>query len=126
MPEETKGGDDDLLAEPSAKRDDSPGYVDIPRKKGFNNPDLRKRGPYKRHQSSYDKGGTKKSMLGATGIEAARSTGRNLYKGYVGNEYSLSQAAGGYLEEEQKLETVSREVEMLIESLNKKEPIDET
>ena len=47
-------------------------------------------------------------------------------KGYVGNEYSLSQATGGYLEEEQKLETVSREVEMLIESLNKKEPIDET
>jgi len=37
------------------------------------------------------------------------------------NEFSLSQAAGGYLEEEQKLETVSREVEMLIESLNTKE-----
>jgi len=120
-----EGGDDDLLAEPSAKRDDSPSYVDIPRKKGFNNPDTR-RGPYKRHQSSYDKGGMKKSMLGATGIEAARSTGRNIYKGYVGNEYSLSNASGGYLEEEQKLETVSREVEMLIESLNKKEPIDET
>lgn len=60
-------------------------------------------------------------MLGATGIESSRSTGRNIYKGYVGNEYSLSNAAGGYLEEEQKLETVSREVEMLIESLNKKE-----
>ena len=66
--------------------------------------------------------GAKKSMLGATGIESSRATGRNLYKGYVGNEYSLSNAAGGYLEEEQKLETVSREVEMLIESLNKKEP----
>ena len=115
-----EGGDDDLLAEPAAKRDDLPKYVDIPRKKGFNNPDTR-RGPYKRHQSSYDKGGMKKSMLGATGIEASRSTGRNIHKGYVGNEYSLSQAAGGYLEEEQKLETVSREVEMLIESLNKKE-----
>ena len=38
----------------------------------------------------------------------------------------LSLIAGSYLEEEQKLETVSREVEMLIESLNKKEPIDET
>jgi hypothetical protein len=101
-----EGGDTDLLAEPSAKRDEPP-----PR-----------RGPYKRHQSSYDKGGMKKSMLGATGIEAAHSTGRNIYKGYVGNEYSLSNASGGYLEEEQKLETVSREVEMLIESLNKKEP----
>ena len=115
-----KGGDTDLLAEPSAKRDDSPGYVDVPRKKGFNKPDTR-RGPYKRHQSSYDKGGGKKEMLGATGIEAARSTGRNIHKGYVGNEYSLSNASGGYLEEEQKLETVSREVEMLLESLNTKE-----
>jgi len=85
-----------------------------------------KRGPYKRHQSSYDKGGGKKEMLAAASIETARSTDRNIYKGYVGNEYSLSQAAGGYLEEEQKLETVSREVEILIESLNKKEPIDET
>ena len=121
-----QGGDTDLLAEPSAKRDDSPGYVDIPRKVGFNNPDVRKRGPYKSHQSSYDKGGMKKSMLGSTGIEASRSTDRNLYKGYVGNEFSVSQAVGGYLEEEQKLETVSREVEVLIESLNKKEPIDET
>jgi hypothetical protein len=118
-----QGGDTDLLAEPSAKRNDSriPKYVDVPRKKGFNKPDSRKRGPYKRHQSSYDKGGTKKEMLGATGIEVARSTPRNLYKGLVGNEYSLSQAAGGYLEEEQKLETVSRDIEKLIESLNKKE-----
>ena len=121
-----QGGDTDLLAEPSAKRDDSPSYVDVPRKVGFNNPDVRKRGPYKSHQSSYDKGGMKKTMLGSTGIEAARSTDRNLYKGYVGNEFSVSQAVGGYLKEEQKLETVSREVEMLIESLNKKEPIDET
>ena len=121
-----EGGDDDLLAEPSAKRDDSPRYVDVPRKKGFNNPDLRKRGPYKRHQSSYDKGGAKKSMLGSIGIEAARSTGRNIHKGHVGNEYSLSQASGGYMTEERKLETVSREVEMLIGSLNKKETEDET
>jgi len=116
-----KGGDTDLLAEPSAKRNDySPEYIDIPRKKGFNKPDTR-RGPYKRHQSSYDKGGGKKQMLGATGIEASRSTGRNIYKGYVGNEYSLSNASGGYLEEEQKLESVSREIETLIESLNLKE-----
>ena len=114
-----EGGDTDLLAEPSAKRDEPP--PPFVRKKGFNSPDQR-RGPYKRHQSSYDKGGMKKSMLGATGIEASHSTGRNIYKGYVGNEYSLSNASGGYLEEEQKLETVSREVEMLIESLNKKEP----
>jgi hypothetical protein len=123
-----QGGDTDLLAEPSAKRDDSriPKYVDVPRKKGPNKPDSRKRGPYKRHQSSYDKGGTKKEMLGATGIEVARSTPRNLYKGLVGNEYSLSQASGGYLEEEQKLETISRDVEKLIESLNKKETKDET
>ena len=63
-------------------------------------------------------------MLAAASVETARSTGRNIHKGYVGNEFSLSQAAGGYLEEEQKLETVSREVEMLIESLNKKEPIE--
>ena len=100
-----KGGDTDLLAEPSAKRDEPPPT----------------RGSYKRHQSSYDKGGMKKSMLGSTGIETARSTGRNIYKGYVGNEYSLSNASEGYLEEEQKLESVSREVEMLIESLNTKE-----
>ena len=62
-------------------------------------------------------------MLGATGIEASRSTGRNIFKGYIGNQFSLSNASGGYLEEEHKLETVSREVEILIESLNKKEPI---
>jgi hypothetical protein len=101
-----QGGDTDLLAEPSAKRNEPPPPI---------------RGSYKRHQSSYDKGGMKKSMLGSTGIETARSTGRNIYKGYVGNEFSVSQAAGGYLEEEQKLETVSREVEMLIESLSVKE-----
>ena len=121
-----EGGDTDLLAEPAANRDDSPKYVDIPRKKGFNNPDTRKRGSYKRHQSSYDKGKNKKEMLGAVGIEASRSTGRNIYKGHVGNEYSLSQAKGGYMEEERKLESVSREIETLIESLNKKETADET
>ena len=111
-----EGGDTDLLAEPSAKRDDTPKYVDVPRK----------RGPYKRHKSSYDKGKNKKAMLGATGIENARSTPRNVYAGYVGNEYSMSQAKGGYLEEERKLENVSREVEKLIESLNNKETEDET
>ena len=120
-----KGGDTDLLAEPSANRDDTPDYVDIPRKKGFKNPDTR-RGPYKRHKSSYDKGAGKKEMLAAASIETSRSTARNLHKGYVGNEHSLSQAKGGYVTEEQKLETVSREVEMLIESLNKKEIKDET
>lgn len=111
-----EGGDTDLLAEPSAKRDDSPKYVDVPRK----------RGPYKRHKSSYDKGKNKKAMLGATGIENARSTARNVYSGYVGNEFSLSQAKSGYMEEERKLENVSREVERLIESLNNKETEDET
>lgn len=116
-----KGGDTDLLAEPSGKRDDKkPKYIDIPRKKGFNKPDTR-RGPYDSHQSSYDKGKFKKEMLGAASIETSRPTARNIHKGYVGNEYSLSQAKGGYLSEEQKLETVSREVEMLIESLNLKE-----
>ena len=65
-------------------------------------------------------------MLGATGIENARSTARNVYSGYVGNEFSLSQAKGGYMEEERKLENVSREVEKLIESLNNKETEDET
>ena len=113
---EDQGGDTDLLAEPSAKRDDSPGYVDVPSK----------RGPYKRHQSSYDKGKHKKAMLGSIGIENSRSTSRNIHKGYVGNQFSVSQAVGGYLEEERKLESVSRDVESLIESLNKKEPIDET
>ena len=47
-------------------------------------------------------------------------------KGYVGNEYSLSQAKGGYMSEERKLENVSRDVEALIESLNNKETEDET
>ena len=111
-----EGGDTDLLAEPSAKRDDTPKYVDVPSK----------RGPYKRHKASYDKGKGKKEMLGAIGIETSRSTARNMHKGYVGNEYSLSQAKGGYMSEERKLENVSRDVEALIESLNNKETEDET
>lgn len=65
-------------------------------------------------------------MLGAIGIETSRPTARNMHKGYVGNEYSLSQAKGGYMSEERKLENVSRDVEALIESLNNKETEDET
>jgi len=109
-----KGGDqndDVLLAEPPAKRDD--GY---------------KRGKYKRHQSSYSKGGRKKHFKNqATGEYG--NTYRTTFQGKSGFG-GLDSLARGITEsketEEEKLFKTSKQVDNLIESLLKKVKEDET
>ena len=106
--------DDVLLAEPPAKRDDEPTY---------------KRGKYKRHQTSYSKGGRKKNMKNqATGEYG--NTYRTTFQGKSGFG-GLDSLARGITEsindnEEKKLFTTSKQVDNLIESLLKKVKKDET
>jgi hypothetical protein len=112
-----EGGDaneDVLLAEPPAKRDDEPKY---------------KRGSYKRHQTSYSKGGMKKQFKNqATGEYG--NTYRTTFQGKSGFG-GLDSLARGVTEtmnksEEEKLFTTSKQVDSLIESLLKKVKEDET
>ena len=113
---DTEGGDetdDVLLAEPPAKRDDEPTY---------------KRGKYKRHKTSYSKGGFKKQMKNqATGEYG--NTYRSVFKGKSGFG-GLDSLARGITEtindsEEEKLFNTSRQVDTLIEGLLKKVKKDE-
>ena len=104
--------DDVLLAEPPAKRDDEPTY---------------KRGKYKRHKSSYSKGGRKKQMKNqATGEYG--NTYRTTFQGKSGFG-GLDSLARGVTEnketEEDKLFKTSRQVDTLIEGLLKKVKEDE-
>tara|TARA_R110002074_G_scaffold63516_2_gene152202 strand:+ start:543 stop:2468 length:1926 start_codon:yes stop_codon:yes gene_type:complete len=114
--------DDIILAEPPAKRDDPP------KKEG----PKYKRGRYKRHQTSYSKGGFKKQMKNqATGEYG--NTSRTVFPGKVGFG-GLDSLARGVTEnrtqneiEEEKLFNTTRQVDVLIESLLKiKETEDET
>jgi len=106
--------DDVLLAEPPAKRDDEPKY---------------KRGTYKRHQTSYSKGGRKKHFKNqATGEYG--NTYRTTFQGKSGFG-GLDSLARGITEsinksEEEKLFNTSKQVDGLIESLLKKVKEDET
>ena len=106
--------DDVLLAEPPAKRDDEPTY---------------KRGKYKRHQTSYSKGGRKKNMKNqATGEYG--NTYRTTFQGKSGFG-GLDSLARGITEdinnnEEEKLFSASKQVDTLIESLLKRVKEDET
>jgi hypothetical protein len=108
--------DDVLLAEPPAKRDDEPTY---------------KRGKYKRHQTSYSKGGRSKQMKNqATGEYG--NTYRTTFQGKSGFG-GLDSLARGITEskrnsqiEEEKLFKTSKQVDNLIESLLKKVKTDET
>jgi len=105
--------DDVLLAEPPAKRDDEPTY---------------KRGKYKRHQTSYSKGGRKKQMKNqATGEYG--NTYRTTFQGKSGFG-GLDSLARGITEsretEEEKLFKTSKQVDNLIESLLKKVKENET
>jgi len=104
--------DDVLLAEPPAKRDDEPTY---------------KRGKYKRHQTSYSKGGRKKHFKNqATGEYG--NTYRTTFQGKSGFG-GLDSLARGITEtretEEEKLFKTSKQVDNLIESLLKKVKEDE-
>ena len=107
--------DDVLLAEPPAKRDDEPTYT---------------RGKYKRHQTSYSKGGRKKQMKNqATGEYG--NTYRSTFQGKSGFG-GLDSLARGITEskrnsqlEEEKLFKTSKQVDNLIESLLKKVKADE-
>jgi hypothetical protein len=114
-PEAPAEGDEDLLAEPAAKRDD----------KEY------KRGPYKRHQSSYDKGRRIKNYrsIASTEVGTARST----FPGKTGFG-GLDSIARGMVEtkenfdslDEEKLFTTNAEVESLLEGLFNKDNNDET
>jgi len=104
--------DDVLLAEPPAKRDDGPKYS---------------RGPYKRHQTSYSKGGRSKQIKNqATGEYG--NTYRTTFQGKSGFG-GLDSLARGVTEnketEEDKLFKTSRQVDTLIEGLLKKVKEDE-
>jgi hypothetical protein len=111
---DTGGEEGDLLAEPPAKRDD----------------DAKPRGPYKRHQSSYRKGGFSKQMKNqAFSGEVRGSTSRTTFPGKVGFGGMDSLARGIYESneiEEEKLFNTSSELKTLIESLTKKEDKHET
>ena len=115
---EPAGGDEEttLLATPPANRDDG------------------KRGPYKRHQTSYDKGGRTKNFKNiATGGEIRGSTARTRNAGYRGPG-SLYTLAKGMVEEtmvqenleEEKLFTINQDVKALLESLIIRDDEDET
>jgi len=106
------GGDDVLLAEPDApaKRDD----------------EKYKRGPYKRHRSSYDKGGRRKHFKNTATGEYG-NTARSIWKGKTGFG-GLDSLARGITEnksynniEEEKLFNTSNDIDSLLESLNKME-----
>jgi hypothetical protein len=114
-PEAPAEGEEDLLAEPAAKRDD----------KEY------KRGPYKRHQSSYDKGRRIKNYrsIASTEVGTARAT----FPGKTGFG-GLDSIARGMVEskenfdslDEEKLFTTNAEVESLLEGLFNKDNNDET
>ena len=113
---EPAGGDEGettLLAEPPAKRDD----------------DAKPRGPYKKHQKSYDKGGRTKNYKNvATGGEVRGSTTRTTFPGKTGRDGLDSLSKGMFQEnqenknlEEEKLFTLSNDIKQLLESLVKKD-----
>jgi hypothetical protein len=94
----------------------------------------KKRGPYKRHQSSYDKGGRTKNYKNiATGGEVPGSTPRTTHQGYRGPGSLYTLAKGMYEEkelqedlEEEKLFTINQDVKTLLESLIIRDDEDET
>ena len=103
---DTGGGDDTLLAAPPAKRDDEP----------------KKRGPYKRHKTTYRKGGLSKQMKSQATGEVG--TSRKTFPGKVGFGGLDSLGRGVVQEsvdvlEETKLFNTSVELQNLIESLTK-------
>lgn len=103
---EAGGEGDTLLAAPPAKRDDEP----------------KKRGPYKRHQATYRKGGLSKQMRNQATPEVG--TARKTFPGKVGYG-GLDSLGRGVVEEsvdvleETKLFNTSTELQKLIESLTK-------
>ena len=124
------GGEDETLLAAPAKRDDSV----------WIRPDAvksRKRGQYKRHKASYDKGGRRKQMKNqATGEYG--NTFRSRWKGYSDGlsnishyPHELRQMGKGIMEshviEEDKLFNMKDEISVLLEGLksNKKRKQDE-
>ena len=106
---ETGGEDEVLLAEPPGKRDD--------------NSRPKKRGPYKRHQSTYRKGGRKKQMNNMASGEIG--TLRKTFPGKVGfggldslSRGMMQEQKSDFLEEK-KLFNTDFEIKSLIESLKK-------
>tara|TARA_Y100001973_G_C5204980_1_gene340799 strand:+ start:337 stop:2295 length:1959 start_codon:yes stop_codon:yes gene_type:complete len=121
-PADEGGGDDEiLLAEPPAKRDDEKKKEDKPKYK---------RGRYKRHKTSYSKGGLSK-QLKRTHTPEFGDTNRTIFPGKSGFG-GLDSLARGITEnidinkiEEEKLFSTSRQVDTLIESLLKTKVTDD-
>jgi len=115
---EDAGGDEEttLLATPPANRDDG------------------KRGPYKRHKSSYDKGRLTKNYKNvATSGEVRGSTKRTTFPGKMGDSGLDSLTKGMFEEiivhedlEEKKLFKTNNEIKSLLESLIIRDDEDET
>jgi hypothetical protein len=112
-PETEEAPDEDLLAEPAAKRDDG------------------KRGPYKRHQRSYDKGGRIKNYKSLATPETG--TDRTTWAGKTGFG-GLDSIAKGMVEakekhdalDEEKLFKTNAEVQSLLAGLFNKDKKHET
>lgn len=117
-PADDKKDDDVILAEPPAKRDD-----DSNKKVSY------KRGKYKRHNTSYSKGGLSKSLKRSHSPEFGDTT-RSTFPGKTGFG-GLDSIGRGITEgretEEEKIFSTSRQVDILIENLLKmKDKEDET
>ena len=122
-PEAGKEEDDVLLAAPGKRDDDM--WVRASAEKYTRKPPNKynphkKRGNYKRHQSSYDKGGRKKQFKNqATGEYG--NTNRSIWKGYSDG---LRQLGKGITEshsiEESKLFNTKDEISVLLEGLTTK------
>ena len=111
------GDDNILLAEPPAKRDDT-----------RDNKVSYKRGKYKKHKTSYSKGGLSKSLKRSHSPEFG-DTARSTFPGKLGFG-GLDSLGRGVTEskqtEEEKIFSTSRQVDMLIENLlNMKDKEDE-
>ena len=121
--EEPAGDEDDVLLAAPGKRDDM--WVKASAEKYTRNAPNKynphkKRGKYKRHKSSYDKGGRKKQFKNqATGEYG--NTNRSIWKGYSDG---LRQLGKGITEvhsiEENKLFTIKDEISVLLEGLKSK------
>jgi len=115
------GGDEGAAEEPAAAEDDGT-LLAAPGKRD----DDKTRGPYKKHQLKYRKGGFSKHMKNQATGEFGNTT-RSIYKGKTGYG-GLDSLARGITEnksldkiEEEKLFKTSTEIKKLLEGLNKSE-----
>ena len=120
---DTGGDDDDVLLAAPGKRDDmwvKASAEKYTRKKPNKYNPHKKRGNYKRHQTSYDKGGRKKQFKNqATGEYG--NTNRSIWKGYSDGLRKLGKGiTESHSIEESKLFNTKDEISVLLEGLTTK------